>query len=136
MEIKEEALARENLCAAARLHDAALVGPGVLSVSGSCGRSPRTPAGAGLGADPGTWTEPGLTLGTWPEPVPAPSNVSTVGHKCVGFSQLGGGRGPAGSVCLPATLSVGGACGVAAVCRRPVKDPPRQFGERAFTGFP
>ena len=98
VEIKEEALARENLCAAARLHDAALVGPGVLSVSGSCGRTPRMPAGAGLGVDPGTWTEPGLNLGTWPEPVPAPSNVSTVGHKCVGFSQLGGGRGPAGSV--------------------------------------
>ena len=53
-----------------------------------------------------------------------------------GLSQLCGGRAPAGSVCLPATLSDGGASGVAAVCRRPVKDPPRKFGERAFTGFP
>ena len=53
-----------------------------------------------------------------------------------GLSRLCGGRAPAGSVCLPATLSDGGASGVAAVCRRPVKDPPRQFGERAFTGFP
>ena len=37
---------------------------------------------------------------------------------------------------LPAAFSDGGAWGVAAVCRRPVKDPPRQFGERAFPGFP
>ena len=37
---------------------------------------------------------------------------------------------------MPAAFSDGGAWGVAAVCRRPVKDPPRQFGERAFAGFP
>ena len=42
----------------------------------------------------------------------------------------------AGSVRMPAAFSDGGACGVAAVCRRPVKDPPRQFGERAFPGIP
>ncbi len=41
----------------------------------------------------------------------------------------------AGSVRMPAAFSDGGAWGVAAVCRRPVKDPPRQFGERAFTGL-
>ena len=58
------------------------------------------------------------------------------GRKRVSLSQLCGGRAPAGSVRMPAALPGGGACGVAAVCRRPVKDPPRQFGERAFTGFP
>ena len=62
--------------------------------------------------------------------------VCTVGRKRVSLSQLCGGRVRAGSVRLPATFFDDGACGVAAVCRRPVKDPPRQFGERAFTGFP
>ena len=74
---------------------------------------------AGPGAGPDTCTKPGLKLVTWPGPWPAPSGV------CAG-----------GSVRLPATLPHGGACGVAAVCRRPGKDPPRQFGERAFPGFP
>ena len=113
-----------------------LVGPGVLSVPGSCGRLPRMPANAGPGADPDTCTKPGLNLGRWPAPMPAPSGVCTAGRKRVSFSQLCGGRAPAGSVRSPAVLSDGGACGVAAVCRRPVKDPPRQFGERAFAGFP
>ena len=36
---------------------------------------------------------------------------------------------------MPAALTDGGEFGVAAVCRRPVKDPPRQLGERAFTGL-
>ena len=70
---------------------------------------------AGPGADPDTCTEPGLNLGTWP----APSGVRA-----------------AGSVRLVAALPDGGACGVAAVCRRPEKGPPRQFGERAFSGLP
>ena len=42
----------------------------------------------------------------------------------------------AGSIRMLAALPHGGARGVAAVCRRPGKDPPRQFGERAFPGFP
>ena len=91
---------------------------------------------AGPDADPETCTKPGLNLDTWPEPLPAPSGVCTAGRKCVSLSQLCGGRTRAGSVRLPAALPNGGACGVAAVCRRPVKGPPRQFGERAFTGFP
>ena len=61
---------------------------------------------------------------------------TNAGRKRVSLSQLCGGRARAGTVRMPAALPGGGACGVAAVCRRPVKDPPRQFGERAFTGFP
>ena len=91
---------------------------------------------AGPDTGPNTCTKPGLNLGTRPAPMPAPSGVCTADHKRVSFSQLCGGRAPAGSVRSPAVLSDGGACGVAAVCRRPVKDPPRQFGERAFAGFP
>ena len=77
------------------------------------------PASADPGAGPNTYTKPGLNMGTWPASMPAPSGVCT-----------------AGSVRLPAALPDGGAWGVAAVCRRPGKDPPRQFGERAFPGFP
>ena len=91
---------------------------------------------AGPGTDLDTCTKPGLNLGTWPVPMPAPSGVCTAGRKRVSLSQLCGGRVPVGIARLPAALPHGGACGVAAVCRRPVKDPPRQFGERAFTGFP
>ena len=91
---------------------------------------------AGPDTGPNTCTKPGLNLGTWPEPLSAPSGVCTAGHKRVSLSQLCGGRDPAGSVRMTAALPDGGARGVAAVCRRPVKDPPRQFGERAFTGFP
>ena len=54
--------------------------------------------------------------------------VYTVGRKRLTFSRLCGGRAPAGSVRMSAALPDGGACGVAAVCRRPGKDPPRQFG--------
>ena len=90
---------------------------------------------AGPGADPDTCTKPGLNLGTRPAPMPAPSGVCTADHKRVSFSQLCGGQAPVGSVCLPAALPDCGARGVAAVCRRPAKDPPRQFGERAFTGL-
>ena len=68
--------------------------------------------------------------------MPAPSGVRNAGRRRVSFSQLCGGRAPAGSVRMPAALPDGGAWGVAAVCRRPGKDPPRQFGERAFPGFP
>ena len=75
-------------------------------------------------------------MGTWPEPMPAPSGVCIAGHKRISLSQLCGGRTRAGTVRMPAVLPDDGAWGVAAVCRRPVKDPPRQFGERAFTGFP
>ena len=63
------------------------------------------------------------------------TRLCTAGRKRVSLSQLCGGRVRAGSVRMPAAFSYGGACGVAAVCRRPVKDPPRQFGERAFTGL-
>ena len=104
----------------------ALAGPGVLSVSGSCGRTPRMPAGAGLGADPGAWTEPGLTLGTWDgTSAGAIERVHSRSQVCRFFA-----AGVVDEV-LPAlcacrlTLSDGGASGVAAVCRRPVKDPPR-----------
>ena len=83
-----------------------------------------------------TCTKSGLNLGAWPASMPVPSGAYTVGRKRVSLSQLCGGRARAGSVRLPAVFSDGGACGVAAVCRRPVKDPPRQFGERAFTGLP
>ena len=68
--------------------------------------------------------------------MPAPSGVCTAGRKRVNLSRLCGGRARAGSVRMPAAFTDGGAWGVAAVCRRPVKAPPRQFGERAFTGFP
>jgi len=68
--------------------------------------------------------------------MPAPSGVCTAGRKRVRFLQLCGGRDPVGSVRMPAALPGGGTCGVAAVCRRPEKGPPRQFGERAFSGFP
>ncbi len=91
---------------------------------------------AGPDADPETCTKPGLNLGRWPAPMPAPSGVCTAGRKRVSYSQLCGGRARAGSVRLPVALPHGGACGVAAVCRRPGKDPPRQFGERAFPGLP
>ena len=94
------------------------------------------PASAGPDADLETCTKPGLNLCTWPAPLPARSGVCTAGRKRVSLSQLCGGRARADTVRLPAAFSDGGACGVAAVCRRPVKDPPRQFGERAFTGFP
>ena len=50
----------------------ALIGPGVLSVPGSCGRLPRMSASAGLAAGRNTCTKPGPNLGTWPVPVPAP----------------------------------------------------------------
>jgi len=68
--------------------------------------------------------------------MPAPSGVCIADRKRVSLPRLGGGRARAGSVRMPAAFSDGGTWGVAAVCRRPVKDPPRQFGERAFTGFP
>ena len=68
--------------------------------------------------------------------MPAPFWVCTAGRQRVRFLQLCGGRDPVGSVRMPAALPSGGACGVAAVCRRPEKGPPRQFGERAFSGFP
>ena len=75
-------------------------------------------------------------MGTWPVPVPAPSGVCIAGHRRVSLSQLCGGRAPAGCVRWAAAFPQGGAWGVAAVCRRPGKDPPRQFGERAFPGLP
>ena len=89
-------------------------------IAGAGQRRPRHRSGHlhKTGADPGHMAGP------------------TAGRKRVSVSQLCGGRARAGSVRLAAALSDGGACGVAAVCRRPVKDPPRQFGERAFTGFP
>ena len=88
------------------------------------------------GADPETCTKPGLNLGTWPAPMPAPSGVCTAGRKRVSLSQLRGGRSPAGSVRMPAALPSGGACGVAAVCRRPVKDLSPNCRGGSFTGLP
>jgi len=51
----------------------ALVGLGVRFDPGSCGRLPRTPTSAGPCADPDTCTKPGLSLGTWPDPLLAAS---------------------------------------------------------------
>ena len=114
----------------------ALVGPGVLSVPGSYGRPVKTPASAGLEAGPNTCTKPGLNLGTWPEPWLAPSGVSADGYKhCWSFAAVWWSSSC--RLCMVAGYSpVWSSSDVAAVCRRPVKDPPRQFGERAFTGFP
>ena len=67
---------------------------------------------------------------------PAPSWVLTAGRKhCQSFATVRWWSSC--RLCTNAGYSpVWSSNGVAAVCRRPVKDPPRKFGERAFTGFP
>ena len=81
-----------------------------------------------------TGTEPRHMTGT--NAGPAPSGVLTAGHKhCQSFAAVRWW-----SSCRLCTIAgcspVWSSSGVAAVCRRPVKVPPRPFGERAFTGLP